>query len=301
MPNGGFGYQMYNVVVFSRTVAEFDSWSVRHAMLAEMKDQIRLIALIEEPRDTASVSGVNPDLCISGKGYLERVMELSACVNPEDLVLIAASDDNILSIGFPEDPSSIGKIVGFPPKSHFDAEMTPAKSNIAVYEDLAEDPAARIRRYFSRPLPADNSLYYGLFKFGPWFDAFLWSVEKAGGMEKAKDFHAFDWLWMSRIVFCGIVASPSDHFIIQRFRSPWARYHAEADYENTDFIKGNPLWPLIQVLLTAYPDASLEEPLYQWFEQKTHERVALTDGKVPENLLIQYINALEDFDLISSA
>lgn len=300
MPNGGFGYQMYNVVVFSRTVAEFDSWSVRHAMLAEMKDQIRLIALIEEPRDTASVSGVNPDLCISGKGYLERVTGLSALVNPEDLVLIAASDDNILSIGFPEDPSSMGNTVGFPPKSHFDAEMTPAKSNMAVYEDLAEDPAARIRRYFSRPLPADNSLYYGLFKFGPWFDAFLWSIEQVGGIEKAKNFHAFDWLWMSRLVFCGVVARPSDHFVIQRFKSPWERYHAKANYKNTGFVEGNPLWPLIRVLLTAYPQAGLEEPLYKWFEQKARERAALTNGEVPEDLLIQYIKALKDCNLISS-
>lgn len=290
---------MYNVVVFSRTLEQFDSWSVRHAALAEMKDQIRLIALIEDPIDTARVSGVDPDLCISGKGFLERVAELSAHVNAEDFVLIAASDDNILSIGFPEDPSSIGHIVGFPPKCYFDAEMTPAKSNIAVYEDLAEDPAARIRRYFSRPLPADNSLCYGLFQFGPWFDSFLWSVEKAGGIEKAKDFHAFDWLWMSRLVFCGIVARPSDHFVIQRFKTPWSRYHAGADYENTDFVGGNPLWPLIQVLLTAYPDAGLGEPLYKWFEQKARERVGLTGGKMPDDLLIRYMKALKDLDLIA--
>ncbi len=47
------------------------------AALADIKDQIRLIALIEEPSDTAGVSVVEPDLCASGNGYNERVMELS--------------------------------------------------------------------------------------------------------------------------------------------------------------------------------------------------------------------------------
>ena len=74
-------------------------------------------------------------------------------------------------------------------------------------------------------------------------------------------------------------------------------YHSETDYENNDFVEGDPIWPLIRVLLRAYPDVGLREPLFKWFEHKTQERLILTGGKKPDDLLIQYNNALRSCGL----
>lgn len=288
---------MYNIVVLSRSWVEYRAWASRHVVLAEIKDRFRLIALIEEPSSNAEVSGLRADILISGKDAIGRIMALPSVVDPEDLILIAASDDKILSIGFPADNYDKGAVSGFQPKCYFDAEMKPALSNIATYDNLVDDPGGRIRQYFSYPLPGDNSLYYGLFKFKPWYESFLWSIEQIGGIEKINSFHAFDWLWMSRLVYSGLIARPSDHFQIQRFKTPWKHYHSETDYENNDFVEGNPIWPLIRVLLRAYPDVGLREPLFKWFEHKTQERLILTGGKKPDDLLIQYNNALRSYGL----
>ena len=153
---------------------------------------------------------------------------------------------------------------------------------------------ARLQRYFSFPFPGDNSIYYGLFAFRNWRDSFDWSVTAIGGVERIENFHAFDWLWMSRLIYSGPLHGPTDSFVISRSENNWKKYHDVATYEKKDFINGNPLLPLIKILNRAYPDIDLDAPLYAWFTAKVRERCAITGEKLPlpEVLREQFLGSL---------
>lgn len=167
---------------------------------------------------------------------------------------------------------------------------------MSVDDRLGSD--ARLQRYFSHPFPGDNSIYYGLFVFKAWRDSFEWSVASIGGVEHIDKFHAFDWLWMSRIIYLGPVHRPTSSFVIQRSENDWRKYHDAAHYKRSDLVNGNALLPLIKILIKAYPDIDLLERLYELFEVKARQRCAITGEKFPAEKLLrgQFLDSIHLID-----
>jgi len=99
---------------------------------------------------------------------------------------------------------------------------------------------------------------------------------------------------MSRLIYLGPLYGPTDSFVIRRSENNWKKYHNVAMYDGTDFIDGNPLLPLIKILIEAYPGVELSAPLYKWFETKVRERCAITGEAfpVPEALKLQFLDTI---------
>lgn len=292
---------MLHILVFSRNTSEFISWSKLHEALSNFRDKLRIIALIEEPVTQPNLSeSMDPDIIISGKSYNERILSLPTYIEDNDFVLPTASDDILLNIFFPTTTNLEEGQLGFQPKCFFGNQNIPAKSNEIFLGQPLRSTKDRFRRYYSAPFPHDNSIYYGMFLYKEWFSSFRWSLEKAGGIEKAANFHAFDWLWMSKLIYTGPIAPPNDHFIITRDPNSWKKYHQGIDYRQADFTTGNPLWPLILILLKEYPEYDLADILFDWFEIKTHERVSLTSEAFPTNLYLKFINELKALGLVTN-
>jgi len=289
---------LLHIVVFARFAEEFIDWAKRHEALSNLRPRMQLVALVEENVEASSLShasGVRPDLCISGKRMVERINALGSHVGRGDYILVCACDDDILKLQVPNDELG-ARWLGLHPTAYFGSNFRPAISN-QIFKDLSHpsDPRDRLRRYFQCPFPGDNSIFYGLFVFEKWFETFHWAASQIGGIENCESFHAFDWLWMSRLIYLAPLHKPTDRLVIRRAENNWKKYHNIYDCKDTDFVLNNPLWPLIKTLHRAYPDVHLKNQLYSWLVVKVRERCKLTGEEAPnsESLKEQFLEGLK--------
>lgn len=286
---------MLYVLVFARLRSEFDGWASRHGTLLSKRIDFSVVALIEEQLSESEVAGLRSDLCVSGESYVNRIRCLSSFLHVNDYVVVCAADDQLVCFDpYANDGLTLHAV--WQPTCFFGSKAQPALSNVIFSQPEQRVGAnARITRFFQFPFPGDNSIYYGMFKFEVWWEAFSWSASAAGGFEKVENFHAFDWLWMSRVVYLAQPCSPSPGFVIRRGENSFEKYHDRSSYIERDFVRGNPLMPLIRVLTREYPGSNLSPHLFLWFVAKVRERCSITGEKLPlsEELYDLFLKALD--------
>ena len=273
-----------HLVVFSYSEKQALQWLKRHSIYKPFTGPVKLIILIEEALTGASPLKKIANHLAHSLSIYNRVLLLQNLVGPDDLLIPCASDDTISNLDLFQVSTEFNdpKLGLLAPKTKMGNKY--ALSNSICNGSFKRETSEQLVHYLTPPLPADNSIFYGVFRFKSWIDCYLWADELVG-TGQSSNFHAFDWLFMARVIdqiskSAGYVKTGHGIFELIRTPNPWSKYHDE--YGNDFCIAtSHPLIPLIRVLLSEYPSYDLDGPLLSWFNIKVSEMCQLKGVPIP--------------------
>ncbi|WP_349573391.1 glycosyltransferase [Azotobacter salinestris] len=258
------------ILVFGKDVQDIKKWVEKHKETWPRKHRL-VFAFCQGNKSSLELAiPENMSATISESQDEDLVRRITKSLEKieSDFVLLCAADDELLKV--PEtinqtSTQSLPDVVGYSGAITFrysDGNLKAAQTN--ELDLSASDQSERLANYWTPPFPADNSIFYSIFKTSYLIDAF----NRMG----SSSYEAWDWVCMSAILNIGRIEKCD--LMILREKTPSLHYTKSYIEKNKGKPLKNPLSKASHRLKKILPTAqyqAISPGLTQWLEIKKRE------------------------------